>query len=198
MSRSTKLNVGQNGMVFGDGAKLFRLEGEHICFLDNKDKRRISDRGGSPEVKIPVRDVINLLAGQQPSSGTAQGQQPTTQGPQAQARPQSPAMPTEAQPQGKGSALTPPKKEGGQPTNESGTMGSTNSVNGQSSRGDDSQVRPSLTVSAGADHLSLSRLGAEPSGDTGNVQPVPKIPGEAGGTDTPSPTGDNGNYPNER
>lgn len=58
-----KLIIDNRGMVTTDrGAKLFQITGDGVSFLDNKDRRRVSERNGQPCVCVSGKDLIELLS----------------------------------------------------------------------------------------------------------------------------------------
>ena len=58
-----KLIIDRRGMVStAEGAKLFRVTNEGVFFLDKKDRRRVSARGGADCVCVSGAELIELLA----------------------------------------------------------------------------------------------------------------------------------------
>lgn len=57
-----KLIIDRRGMVMtSEGAKLFQVTSEGVLFLDNKDRRRVSARGGEDCVCVSGAELIELL-----------------------------------------------------------------------------------------------------------------------------------------
>jgi hypothetical protein len=57
-----KLIIDRRGMVTtSDGAKLFRVTDDGVLFLDKKDRRRVSARGGADCVCVSREELIALL-----------------------------------------------------------------------------------------------------------------------------------------
>lgn len=57
-----KLIIDRRGMVTtSEGAKLFQVTSEGVLFLDKKDRRRVSARGGADCVCVSGAELIELL-----------------------------------------------------------------------------------------------------------------------------------------